>query len=107
MIGSKVSCSYPVGGSKVSEYAYKENYYSTNIYSDYFKQLDNGHYFKAMVGFNAELYKDRSVSADKSTLITPSVPGYRLHRADKQAVLPNVGYWRLHANFLLHKFSSS
>ena len=66
--------SYPVGGSKVSEYAYKENYYSTNIYSDYFKQLDNGHYFKAMVGFNAELYKDRSVSADKSTLITPSVP---------------------------------
>mgnify|MGYP006889192391 CR=1 FL=1 len=56
------------------EYAYKENYYSTNIYSDYFKQLDNGHYFKAMVGFNAELYKDRSVSADKSTLITPSVP---------------------------------
>lgn len=65
--------SYPVGGSKVSEYAYKENYYSTNIYSDYFKQLDNGHYFKAMVGFNAELYKDRSVSADKSTLITPSV----------------------------------
>ena len=65
---------YPIGSSKVNEYAYKENYYSTNIYSDYFKQFDSGHYFKVMLGFNSELYKTRNVSGEKSTLITPTVP---------------------------------
>lgn len=62
------------GASEVNEYNYKENYYSTNIYSDYFKQFDNGHYFKAMVGFNSELYKTRNMSGSKSTLISASVP---------------------------------
>ena len=52
----------------------KENYYTTNIYSDYFKQFDNGHYFKVMAGFNAELYKNRSIEAIKNNLISPDVP---------------------------------
>ena len=52
--------SYGAGSSVVNEYNYKENYYSTNIYSDYFKQYESGHYFKVMAGFNAELYKTRS-----------------------------------------------
>lgn len=46
-----------LGLSQVNEYSYKENYYTTNIYSDYFKQFDSGHYFKVMAGFNSELYK--------------------------------------------------
>lgn len=54
--------SYGAGSSVVNEYNYKENYYSTNIYSDYFKQYESGHYFKVMAGFNAELYKTRSLS---------------------------------------------
>lgn len=62
------------GSSQVSEYNFKENYYSTNIYSDYFKQFDSGHYFKVMVGFNSELYKTRNVTGEKSTLISSSVP---------------------------------
>ena len=37
--------SYAAGSSRVNEYSWKENYYTTNIYSDYFKQFDNGHYF--------------------------------------------------------------
>lgn len=37
-----------LGLSQVNEYSYKENYYTTNIYSDYFKQFDSGHYFKVM-----------------------------------------------------------
>ena len=44
-----------LGLSQVNEYSYKENYYTTNIYSDYFKQFDSGHYFKVMAGFNSEL----------------------------------------------------
>ena len=52
-----------LGLSQVNEYSYKENYYTTNIYSDYFKQFDSGHYFKVMAGFNSELYKTRYVQA--------------------------------------------
>ena len=59
-----------LGLSQVNEYSYKENYYTTNIYSDYFKQFDSGHYFKVMAGFNSELYKTRYVQAQKSTLIS-------------------------------------
>lgn len=66
--------SYGAGSSVVNEYNYKENYYSTNIYSDYFKQYESGHYFKVMAGFNAELYKTRSLSGQKNTLISNSVP---------------------------------
>lgn len=65
---------YGAGQSAVNEYNFKENYYSTNIYSDYFKQFTSGHFFKVMVGFNAELYKTRSLSGQKNTLITSTVP---------------------------------
>uniref|UniRef100_UPI00259A29BB SusC/RagA family TonB-linked outer membrane protein n=1 Tax=uncultured Parabacteroides sp. TaxID=512312 RepID=UPI00259A29BB len=57
----------------------------TNIYSDYSKQFDNGHYFKVMAGFNAELYKTRSIEAIKNTLITPNVPTINTATEDPQA----------------------
>ena len=66
--------SYAPGASKVNEYSWKENYYTTNIYSDYSKTFDNGHYFKVMAGFNAELYKTRNITAQGNTLISPDVP---------------------------------
>lgn len=56
------------GTSEVNEYSYKENYYTTNIYSDYFKQFENGHYFKVMAGFNSELYKTRYLQGQKNNL---------------------------------------
>lgn len=65
---------YAPGASRVNEYAWKENYYTTNIYSDFSKTFDNGHYFKVMGGFNAELYKQRNLTAQKDELITPNVP---------------------------------
>ena len=68
--------SYGAGSSVVNEYNYKENYYSTNIYSDYFKQYESGHYFKVMAGFNAELYKTRSLSGQKNTLISCAYTEY-------------------------------
>lgn len=63
-----------VGSTTVNEYGYKENFMTTNIYSDYFKQFDNGHFIKVMGGFNAEVMKTRSLSAQGDGLITPSVP---------------------------------
>ena len=76
---------YAAGASRVNELAWKENYYTTNIYTDYFKQFDNGHYFKVMTGFNAELYKTRSVVGQKNNLITPNVPTLDTATDDSQA----------------------
>lgn len=52
----------------------KRNFYTMNLFTDYFYQTDNGHYFKAMVGFNAELNKYDRVWASRNSLISPSVP---------------------------------
>ena len=74
-----------LGSSRVNEYSWKENYYTTNIYSDYFKQFDNGHYFKVMAGFNAEYIKPETITAEKNTLITPGVPTINTATDDPQA----------------------
>lgn len=76
---------YAPGASRVDEYSWKENYYTANIYSDYFKQFNNGHYFKVMAGFNAELYKTRSLEGIKNGLITPEVPSLSTATSDPQA----------------------
>ena len=44
------------GYSEVQDYRASEDYFSTNIFSDYSKTIGD-HYFKVMAGFNAELYK--------------------------------------------------
>lgn len=77
--------SYAAGSSRVDEYGWKENYYTTNIYTDYSKQFNSGHYFKVMAGFNAELYKTRSIEAIKNTLISPDVPTINTATDDPQA----------------------
>ena len=46
---------------------------TTNIYSDFSKSV-NGHSFKVMGGFNAELSEYRNISGVKDGLITTSVP---------------------------------
>ena len=64
----------PAGDSRVEEYAYRENYYATNLYTDYSKTFDSGHYFKVLAGFNAEKYTTRNVDVYRDGLITPTVP---------------------------------
>lgn len=61
------------GYSEVSEQRWTENYFSTNIMTDYAKEI-NGHYFKVLVGFNGELYKNDYLSGFGEGLITPDVP---------------------------------
>ena len=64
---------YAAGASRVDEYRYTEDYFTTNIYSDYSKTI-NDHFFKVMVGFNAELTKYDSVEGrgdDLTSLNTP------------------------------------
>ena len=61
------------GYSEVQDYRSSEDYFSTNIYSDYSKTIGD-HYFKVMAGFNAELYKNGSLTGFGTDLITPTVP---------------------------------
>ena len=65
--------SYSPGASRVYEYRYKEDYFTTNIYTDYSKTF-NGHFIKAMVGFNAELTKYDSTSGQGDKLISAETP---------------------------------
>jgi TonB-linked SusC/RagA family outer membrane protein len=55
--------------SGVYEYAYRENYYSSNVYTEYTKSLNSGHNFKGMVGFQSELNKRRNFSAYQQGII--------------------------------------
>lgn len=65
---------YAKGLTRITEYYYKENFLNTNLYTEYSHSLDSGHNFKVLVGFNAELSKDRDLKAYKESLITPSLP---------------------------------
>ena len=60
--------------SQVYEYSYRENFLSTNIYSEYRTQLGEGHNIKGMLGFQAERERYRDVSATSYGIIVESVP---------------------------------
>ena len=74
--GETADWSVITGGTvtSVEEKTWRDNYLTSNIYSDYFKQFDSGHYFKVMAGFNAELMKSRDLSGSMSNLISEDVP---------------------------------
>ena len=60
--------------SSVYEYARRENYFSSNVYTEYVKELENGHNFKGMIGFQSELFKARNFSARRQGIIVPELP---------------------------------
>ena len=62
------------GYSSVYEYSKKDNFFTSNIYSDYSFKLSDDHHFKVMAGFNSELMQYRTLAASRSNLITPSLP---------------------------------
>src|SRR5690606_2252408 len=60
--------------SYISEYAYKENYYNANIYSEVVQQWGE-HHFKGMVGMQIEsaFYRDLFASRDGVLMIDQPV----------------------------------
>ena len=71
---STLDGSRAAGATSVAEQSWRDNYLTGNLYSDYFKQFDSGHYFKVMAGFNAELMKSRDIKGIMDNLITPDLP---------------------------------
>lgn len=64
----------PAGYTEINERAYKDNYISSNIYTDYTRSFESGHYFKVMVGFNFELDQYRNLALYRPDLINPDLP---------------------------------
>ncbi|RXG15735.1 TonB-linked SusC/RagA family outer membrane protein [Leeuwenhoekiella aestuarii] len=60
--------------SSVYEYAFRENYFNTNIYSTYNFDIEEKHNFSVTAGFQSELNKYRSLSADRTGVILPALP---------------------------------
>jgi TonB-linked SusC/RagA family outer membrane protein len=67
------SGSYAPGYSSVSDYNYKQDYFATNIYSNYIKSWGD-HNFSFLAGFNAELKKYKTDSGYGEDLISSSTP---------------------------------
>ena len=60
--------------SSIYEYAKKENFLNPNVFTNYHINLESGHNFKLMAGFQSELLKSRDLSGDKKNVITPLTP---------------------------------
>lgn len=59
--------------SEVYEYAYRENYFNVNIYSEYSRRFAKKHNVKVMAGFQSELTKYRDLSALRKGVIVPDL----------------------------------
>ena len=65
---------YPVDqNSWVAEDSKFSNFYNTNIYTEYSKEI-SGHYFKVLAGFQMELFKYRTQYCDKQGIIAAEKP---------------------------------
>jgi TonB-linked SusC/RagA family outer membrane protein len=79
--------------SNVYEYGFKENYFNTNIYSEYTTSFAEKHNLKVMLGFQAEQTKYRDLSAMRNGIIVPSLPTINTTSgidADGRVVAPTV-----------------
>ena len=59
--------SAPAGHSKISEWAARYNFFNTNIYSSYTKEIKK-HTVTALAGFQSELFKSRQFSASRDEI---------------------------------------
>ncbi|PVY43759.1 SusC/RagA family TonB-linked outer membrane protein [Pontibacter virosus] len=81
------------GFSSVYEYARKDNFLTTNIYSDYQFNIRDSHQFKILGGFNSELMKYRTIGASRTGLITPSLPTISTATNDSRATEGQYQHW--------------
>lgn len=81
------------GHTSVYEYNRKENFLTSNIYSDYEFSLNESHNFKVMAGFNSELMKYRTLGASRTGLITPNLPTINTATANSKADEGQYQHW--------------
>ncbi|MBR4755731.1 MAG: TonB-dependent receptor [Bacteroidales bacterium] len=81
------------GQSRVYEYRYSEDYFTTNIYSDYSFSIGGSHNFHVLGGFNAELTKYDQMNGRGDNMVDLSVP-----YLDQITANPRVGGGREHTS---------
>lgn len=60
--------------TSVDESVAKNNYFNINVYGDYERTIEGGHYFKAMIGVQAEGNYSRDFGASRVGLMVPGLP---------------------------------
>ncbi|MEG1562431.1 MAG: TonB-dependent receptor [Bacteroides sp.] len=62
---------YPIANtpSSVSEYAYKSNFFNPNLFTEYSAELAGGHNLKVMLGYQSELFSQRTIMASKDNIM--------------------------------------
>lgn len=60
--------------SSVREYAFRENYFNTNLYAKYSTTFKEKHNVAVMAGTQSELNKNRDLTADRTGVIIPNSP---------------------------------
>ncbi|WP_266202416.1 SusC/RagA family TonB-linked outer membrane protein [Pontibacter kalidii] len=83
------------GYTYVSEYAFKEDYFSSNIFSDYTFSINDSHNFKVLGGFNSELTKTRDLGGSRSGLITPLLPTINTATDNSKATAGGYQHWAI------------
>ena len=81
------------GHSSVYEYNFKEDYFSTNIYSDYVFDINEAHNFKVMAGYNSEVTKYRTIGASRTGLISPDLPTINTATDESKATEGQYQHW--------------
>lgn len=61
-------------GSNVHEELHKENYMNLNAYTEYSYNLESGHNFKAMVGFQSEMMRQTKFGLQRDGIIIAGLP---------------------------------
>lgn len=72
--------------------AANRQYYTFNTYADYTIDNDNGHYIKAMVGFNQEWGKRHEFFAQNFSLITPQITDLKATTGSQVTIDSDYGY---------------
>lgn len=80
------------GYTAVSEFNQKEQYFSTNIFTDYSFNINEDNQFKFLVGFNSEMNKYRNLSGSRTGLITDNIPTLNTATSNPSAS-GGYGHW--------------
>lgn len=79
--------------SSVTEYTQKENFFNPNIYTNYSLDLESGHNFKFMAGFQSESLKNRDLGGSKENVINPLVPTLNTSSSKDRITAGGYGHW--------------
>ncbi|PWN69932.1 TonB-dependent receptor [Chryseobacterium phosphatilyticum] len=91
-VGYDISGLRQPGTSLVEEFASKRNFFNTNIYTTYEKQLDH-HHFKIMMGMQSELNKSQSLRASRDMLYSTDVIAIDATYGKTTGVGGSRGHW--------------